>query len=106
MHLQRFDLEVPVIAAIRTGQRHLKLLRFSILCNGRARAQCKSGPNLLDLPEMAPNSFEIHSQARGPHWIAWVTRAGSDQPDGAIVLVAATREEAEARARRWAEQNT
>ncbi len=53
---------------------------------------------------MASDSFEIHSQARGPHWIAWITRAGSDKPDGSVVLVAATREEAEARARRWANQ--
>jgi hypothetical protein len=55
---------------------------------------------------MASDSFEIHSQARGPHWIAWITRAGSDKPDGGVVLVAATREEAELRARRWAEQKT
>jgi hypothetical protein len=53
---------------------------------------------------MTPDSFEIHSQARGPHWIAWITRPGSDKPDGSVVLVAATRDEA--RARRWAEQNT
>jgi hypothetical protein len=54
---------------------------------------------------MASNSFEIHTQARGPHWIGWVTRGGSDKPDRSVVLIAATREEAEARARRWAEDS-
>src|SRR6516164_10351009 len=28
MHLQRFDLKIPVIAAVGTGQRHLTLLRL------------------------------------------------------------------------------
>ncbi len=45
--------------------------------------------------------FEIQSEARGGHWIAWVVRAGQTQPEGSIVLVGATREEAEARARDW-----
>jgi hypothetical protein len=53
---------------------------------------------------MASESYEIRSEARGPHWIAWVTRDGSGTPDRSIVLVGATREEAEARARQWAEQ--
>ena len=48
---------------------------------------------------------EIRSEARGPHWIAWVA-----QPDGkpvhSIVLVGQTRDEAEARARRWAANMT
>jgi hypothetical protein len=77
---------------------------LSILCNGRVPAQCKSGRNLLDLPEMAPGSFQIHTEARGPHWIAWVSRDGTGKPDGGVVLVAATRQEAEARAIRWAER--
>ena len=52
-----------------------------------------------------PGSYQIHSEARGPHWIAWVTRDGSTKPDRSVVLVAATQQEAEARARQWAEQN-
>jgi len=56
------------------------------------------------LREMASGSFQIHSEARGPHWIAWVSRDGSGKPDSSVVLVAATREEAEARAERWAQQ--
>ena len=55
---------------------------------------------------MATNtvSYEIHSEARGPHWIAWVTRAEDRKPHRSIVLVAETREQAEARARAFAEQ--
>ena len=44
---------------------------------------------------------EVHSAARGPHWISWVTRPGTDQPDRSIVLIAASQAEAEARARAW-----
>jgi hypothetical protein len=51
----------------------------------------------------AAGSYEIHTAARGPHWIAWVSRPGSQQPDRSIVLVAATQEEAVTRARAWAE---
>ena len=53
-----------------------------------------------------PGSYEIHTAVRGPHWIGWVTRAGSDQPDRSIVLIGKTQEEAEARARSWAEQSS
>ena len=45
-----------------------------------------------------PGPYEIHSDARGPHWIAWVSRPGSQQPDRSIVLVAETQEDANARA--------
>ena len=54
-------------------------------------------------------SFDIRSQPRGPHWIAWIVRQDSDKrdkpdkPDRAIVFVGATREDAEARARAFAE---
>lgn len=49
-------------------------------------------------------SYEIHSEERGPHWIAWVTRGGSTKPEGSVVLVGETQEEAESRARAWAEK--
>ena len=55
---------------------------------------------------MATAAYEVHSEARGPHWIAWISRDGSGKPDRSIVLVAATREEAESRARAWAEQTS
>jgi hypothetical protein len=51
------------------------------------------------------DAYQIHSEARGPHWIAWVSRDGSGKPAGSVILVAETREMAEERARRWAEQS-
>jgi len=54
----------------------------------------------------AGGNVQIHSEARGPHWIAWVSRDGSGKPAGSVVLVAETREQAEARAQRWAEQSS
>jgi hypothetical protein len=54
---------------------------------------------------MPTGAYEIRSEERGPHWIAWVVREGSGKPDRSVVLVAATRDEAEARARAWAERS-
>ncbi len=54
---------------------------------------------------MPSGSYQIHSEARGPHWIAWVSRDGSGKPDRSVILIAETREKAEERARRWAEQS-
>jgi hypothetical protein len=50
-------------------------------------------------------NYQIHTEARGPHWVSWITRDGSAKPDRSVVLVAATQAEAEARAKRWAEQS-
>jgi hypothetical protein len=55
---------------------------------------------------MSSGSFQIHSEARGPHWIAWVSRDASGKPFRSVVIVAETRELAEARATRWAEQTS
>lgn len=45
----------------------------------------------------------IRSEARGPHWVAWI--AGPDgKPENSVVMVGETREEAEERARTWEEQ--
>jgi hypothetical protein len=46
---------------------------------------------------------EIRSEARGPHWVAWIADANG-KPEGSIVLVGETREEAESKARRWRDQ--
>ena len=54
---------------------------------------------------MANGPFQIHSEARGPHWIAWVSRDGTGKPYGSVVIVAETQELAETRARQWAEQS-
>jgi hypothetical protein len=50
-------------------------------------------------------AYQVHTEARGPHWVAWLTRDGHAKPHRSILFVAASQEEAEARARRWAEQN-
>jgi hypothetical protein len=52
-----------------------------------------------------PGSYQIHTESRGPHWIAWITRGAETKPDRSIVLVAASQEEAEQRIRVWAEQS-
>jgi hypothetical protein len=64
------------------------------------------GRNLLPWGLMTTTSgaYQIHTEARGPHWIAWITRGGESKPNRSIVLVAASEAEAEERARRWAEQ--
>jgi len=51
-------------------------------------------------------SYQIHSEAHGPHWIAWVSRDGGGKPEKSVILVAETREQAEARAERWAQQTS
>jgi len=52
-----------------------------------------------------PTSGTIRSEARGPHWIAWVADSNG-KPEGSVVLVGETQEEAEQRARAWAEART
>jgi hypothetical protein len=51
-------------------------------------------------------TYQVHSEARGPHWIAWISRDGSATPERAVILVGENREKAEANARRWAEQSS
>jgi hypothetical protein len=51
-------------------------------------------------------AYQIHTQQRGPHWIAWISRGGDNKPDRSVVLVAASEREAEERARRWAERSS
>ena len=50
--------------------------------------------------------FEIKTETRGAHWIAWVTRGAGDRPLDAVILVGQTRDEAESRARTWADKLT
>ncbi len=52
------------------------------------------------MPTSGP--FEIHSEARGPHWIAWVSRPGSQLPDRSVILIGKTKADAIARATAWA----
>lgn len=58
------------------------------------------------MPPSAPPTFTVHTAPRGPRFIAWLTKDGETGPYRSVVLVAATQEEAEARARAWAEQQT
>ena len=52
----------------------------------------------------AIGSYQIHSEARGPHWVAWITTGTDPKPYRSVLLIAASQEEAEARAKAWAEQ--
>ncbi len=54
--------------------------------------------------ETSSGTFDIRSEERGPHWIAWVASDPGGKPAGAVVLVGETREEAESRARQYAER--
>jgi len=49
-------------------------------------------------------TFEIRSEARGPHWVAWLARTSDGAPEQAVLLVGQTQNEAEARARQWGEK--
>ena len=56
------------------------------------------------IPTTGP--FQVHTEARGPHWVAWITASGETTPYRSVILVAANEAEAEARAKAWAEQQT
>jgi len=53
------------------------------------------------MPERSSKATTVQSEARGPHWIAWVPDEHG-KPKGSVILVGQTREEAETRAREWA----
>lgn len=44
-------------------------------------------------------SFELKSELRGFHWVAWFSKPGELKPADAVLLVGQTQEEAERRAR-------
>ena len=50
------------------------------------------------------STFEVHTEQRNSHWVGWLTRDGDARPYRAVLLVAATQEEAEKRAKAWAER--
>jgi hypothetical protein len=49
-------------------------------------------------------TFEIRSEAHGPHWVAWLTRQADGPPEHGVLIVGETQTEAEAHARQWAER--
>jgi len=55
-------------------------------------------------PETSADRFVVCSEARGPHWIAWLARESGGKPVDAVVLVGQTREEAETNAWQYARQ--
>ncbi len=57
---------------------------------------------MAETPGPGAESFEVHTEARGKHWVAWVTRPGDPKPFRSVVIVGETREEAERRGREWA----
>jgi len=58
--------------------------------------------SMADTPQSS--AWQIRSEARGAHWVAWVSREGP-KPDRSIIVVGETQEEAEAHARLWAERH-
>ena len=52
----------------------------------------------------AIGSYQIHTEARGPHWVAWITTGTDPKPYSSVLLIAASQGEAEARAKAWADQ--
>jgi hypothetical protein len=57
------------------------------------------------MPETARTSkgtYEIRSEAHGPHWVAWLVNS-TDPVAQSVVIVGPTQAEAEASARQWAE---
>lgn len=63
------------------------------------------GEFLLSCAQMASvGPYEIHVEARGPHWVSWLTRGTDTKPDRSVLLVAASEEDARARAEAWARQ--
>jgi hypothetical protein len=65
----------------------------------------KSG-RVFPVTDNPSTASDVHSEARGPHWIAWLAPAGgaSAAPDRSIIFVGKTREQAEANARQFASQ--
>lgn len=49
-------------------------------------------------------TFEIRSEAHGPHWVAWLVSSSGSAPEQPVLIVGQTQAEAEAHARLWAER--
>ena len=59
---------------------------------------------MVDSTAAKDGTFQIRSEAHGPHWVAWVTKTADGAPESGVLLVGQTQAEAEARARQWAER--
>jgi hypothetical protein len=49
-------------------------------------------------------TYEIRSEAHGPHWVAWLATGPDGAAERSVVIVGQTQAEAETRAREWAER--
>jgi hypothetical protein len=63
-------------------------------------------PTMAESVTTKDGTFEIRSEAHGPHWVAWLARTADGGADQSVLLVGQTQAEAEARARLWAERQT
>ena len=50
--------------------------------------------------------YEIYSEMRAGHWVAWATSDSTSNPAGSVLLVGQNQEEAEANAEQWVERIT
>jgi hypothetical protein len=55
--------------------------------------------------EQTATTADVRSEQRGPHWVAWIVDE-REKPRGSVIVVGQTREEAEARARHWLQQQS
>ena len=53
-----------------------------------------------------PGPFQVHTEARGPHWVAWITQGSETKPYRSVILIAANQADAEARGKDWADQQS
>jgi hypothetical protein len=59
---------------------------------------------MADTVTTKEGTFEIRSEAHGPHWVAWLASPGDAGPNQSVLIVGETQAEAEAHARQWAER--
>jgi len=69
----------------------------------QAQRELFSAKFVRTMTPSSSSSYEIHSEARGPHWVAWITRGSGSKPERSILIVGGTQAEAEAGAKEWAE---
>ena len=69
---------------------------------GRAQSELFSAKFVRGMTPIG--AYDVHSEAHGAHWVAWITRGGSTKPERSVILVGATQAEAEAAARKWADE--
>ena len=59
--------------------------------------------SMSDTVTTKDGTFEIKSEAHGPHWVAWLASSADGAPDRGVLIVGQTQAEAVANARQWAD---